>query len=135
MNTRRDAGRVGIFFAILFPGFLAMLGLVVDGGAKVRALQRADNIAAEAARTGGQAIREGQAIAGGTKEIEPSQAVTAVHAYLAELDGVSGTVAVTSGQQLTVTVTVGYDPILLDLLGGPSAGTVTGHATATLIVP
>jgi uroporphyrinogen-III synthase len=34
-----------------------VVGLVVDGGVKIRAVQRADTLAAEARRAGGQAIR------------------------------------------------------------------------------
>ncbi|MCL7455971.1 pilus assembly protein [Micromonospora sp. MSM11] len=128
-----DDGRVTIWFAVLTPALLALIGLVVDGGAKVRAYQRADNIAAEAARAGGQAIKAGQAIDGGTKEIDPSVAATAVQAYLDDLDGVTGTVTVDGAQQLTVTVTVTYNPILLDLFGGGVGTTATGRATATLI--
>ncbi|MEU8314998.1 TadE/TadG family type IV pilus assembly protein [Micromonospora sp. NPDC049033] len=128
-----DDGRVTIWFAVLTPAFLALIGLVVDGGAKVRAYQRADNIAAEAARAGGQAIKAGQAIDGGTKEIDASRAANAVQAYLGDLDGVTGSVTVDGTQQLTVTVTVTYNPILLDLFGGGAGTTATGRATATLI--
>ncbi|MFD6608642.1 TadE/TadG family type IV pilus assembly protein [Micromonospora chalcea] len=128
-----DDGRVTVWFAVLVPAFLALIGLVVDGGAKVRAYQRADNIAAEAARAGGQAIKAGQAIDGGNKEIEPSVAADAVQAYLDDLDGVTGSVTVDGAQQLTVTVTVTYNPILLDLFAGGAGTTVTGRATATLV--
>ncbi|MEU7753720.1 TadE/TadG family type IV pilus assembly protein [Micromonospora sp. NPDC049171] len=128
-----DDGRITIWFAVLAPAFLALIGLVVDGGAKVRAYQRADNIAAEAARAGGQAINVGQAIDGGAKEIDASMASTAIEAYLGDLDGVTGTVIVDDAQQLTVTVNVTYNPILLDLFGGGAGTTVTGRATATLI--
>ncbi|MFD6731393.1 TadE/TadG family type IV pilus assembly protein [Micromonospora aurantiaca] len=132
-RLRGDDGRVTVWFAVLVPAFLALIGLVVDGGAKVRAYQRADNIAAEAARAGGQAIKAGQAIDGGNKEIEPSVAADAVRAYLDDLDGVTGSVTVDGAQQLTVTVTVTYNPILLDLFAGGAGTTVTGRATATLI--
>ncbi|RKF24669.1 TadE/TadG family type IV pilus assembly protein [Micromonospora globbae] len=128
-----DDGRVTIWFAVLAPAFLALIGLIVDGGAKVRAYQRADNIAAEAARAGGQAIKAGQAIDGGAKEIDPSRAASAVQAYLDDLDGVAGSVRVNNPQQLTVTVTVTYNPILLDLFGGGGGTSVTGRATANLI--
>lgn len=129
----RDEGRVSVFFAILTPAFLAMIGLVVDGGARVRALQRADNIASEAARTAGQAIQAGKAIAGGDKNIDQAAAAAAVQAYLGTLDGVNGQLTVDDDQHLTVTVTVTYDPILLDLLGGGAGSTVRGSAHATLV--
>jgi Flp pilus assembly protein TadG len=131
---RDDHGRVSIWFAVLMPAFLAILGLVVDGGAKVRALQRADNIAAEAARAGGQAIKAGQAINGGAKELDITLVASAVQAYLAGLDGVTGTVAIDNARRLTVTVTVTYDPILLDLFGGAGGSTVTARETANLVV-
>lgn len=129
-----EDGRVSVFFAVLTPAFLAMIGLVVDGGAKVRALQRADNIAAEAARTAGQAIQAGQAIAGDDKRIDHAAAAAAVQAYLGSLDGVTGQLTVDDEQHLTVTVTVTYDPILLDLLSGGTGSTARGTAHATLVV-
>lgn len=128
-----DEGRITVWFAVLVPAFLALIGLVVDGGAKVRAYQRADNIAAEAARTGGQAIKAGMAIDGGAKEIDASLASAAVKAYLEDLNGVTGNVTVDGARQLTVTVTVTYNPILLDLFGGGADTTATGRATAILI--
>lgn len=129
-----DHGRVTVFFAILAPAFLALLGLVVDGGAKVRALQRADNIAAEAARAGGQAIKLGQAIGGGEKEIDPALVDDAVQNYLTAVGGgVTGSVVVDGPQQLTVTVNVPYDPFVLDFFGGKGSN-VQGRATATLVV-
>src|SRR4051812_33942777 len=60
----RDAGRIGLFYAIVLPGLLAMIGLAGDGAGYIRTTQRADNIAAEAARAGGQAIRLPDAING-----------------------------------------------------------------------
>lgn len=128
-----DRGRVTVFFAILAPAFLAMIGLVVDGGAQIRALQRAHNIAAEAARAAGQAINGGQAISGGEKVIDPAAARSAAQQYLSSLSGVTGTVTTLDDQHLRVTVIVRYDPLLLDLFGGPRAGTARGQATATLV--
>ncbi len=132
-RLRDDRGRVAIFFAILAPAFLAMIGLVVDGGGKIRALQRADNIAAEAARAAGQAINAGQAISGGEKVIDPGAASTAAQQYINALDGVTGTVTTIDGTHLRVTVTVRWNATLLSLFGGPGAGTARGQATATLV--
>lgn len=128
-----DHGRVAIFFAILAPAFLAMIGLVVDGGGKIRALQRADNIAAEAARAAGQAINAGQAISGGAKVIDPGAAASAAQQYLNALDGVTGSVTTIDGTHLRVNVAVQWNPMLLDLFGGTRAASVRGQATATLV--
>jgi hypothetical protein len=59
LGTDAEAGSVTVFLAITVTGLLILVGLVADGGAKLRATQRADTIAAEAARTAGQAIETG----------------------------------------------------------------------------
>jgi Flp pilus assembly protein TadG len=133
-RLRDDHGRVTVYFTILAPAFLVMLGLISDGGAKVRALQRADNIASEAARTAGQAINAGQAMTGGAKEVNPSLAADAAQAYLGDIDGVTGSVTVAPDlQNLTVTVSLSWDPLILDLFGALGSTTVTGTATVTLV--
>jgi hypothetical protein len=53
-----------LFLVISVVGLLRVVGLVVDGGVKIRAVQRADTLAAEARRAGGQAIRVPLAITG-----------------------------------------------------------------------
>jgi len=133
-RLRHDHGRVTVYFAILAPAFLAMLGLIADGGAKVRALQRADNIASEAARTAGQAIDVGQAMTGGTKQVNPNLAADAAQAYLADLDDVTGSVTVAPDlQTLTVTVSLSWDPLILDLFGALGSTSVSGTATVILV--
>jgi hypothetical protein len=95
-------------------------------------MQRADNIAAEAARAGGQAIDSGQAIAGGPKVVDPALAVTAAQAYMSAA-GVTGTVEVAADRlHLTVTVTIAYNTVMLSYIGIDQVS-VTGHATAQLL--
>ncbi|GGM67100.1 hypothetical protein GCM10011608_60520 [Micromonospora sonchi] len=131
----RDAGRIGLFYAIMMPGLIAMIGLAGDGAGYVRTTQRANNIAAEAARAGGQAIRLPEAINGETKTVDTTKAIQAVSAYLTTA-GITDWQATVDedGQQLTVTVTVQYDPLLVDIL--PGVTTIPAHATvtATLLV-
>ncbi|MDG4793102.1 MULTISPECIES: pilus assembly protein TadG-related protein [Micromonosporaceae] len=133
--TGRDAGRIGLFYAIVLPGLIAMIGLAGDGAGYVRTTQRAHNIAAEAARAGGQAIRLPEAINGETKAVDTTKAIDAVGDYLTTA-GISEWQATVDddGQQLTVTVTVHYDPLLVDVL--PGVTTIPAHATvtATLLV-
>jgi Flp pilus assembly protein TadG len=132
--TRRDDGRIAIFFAILAPAYLAMIGLVVDGGGKIRALQRADNIASEAARAAGQAIDAGQAIEGGAKVVDPAAARSAAAAYLGKAGGgVTGSVTDTGDQTLTVNVRVTWSPVILGAFGA-GGSTATGRATVNLVV-
>jgi Flp pilus assembly protein TadG len=123
---------VALLVLVLAVAVLAMIGLSVDGGGKVRALERADNLAAEAARAAGQALQGSQAIQGGPKVIDPQTAVTAAYAYLAAA-GVPGTVTVWPDRQhVTVTVTITYRTVFLSSVGIGTL-TATRHATAVLV--
>lgn len=131
-GTRADDGRIAILVLIMGIGVLVMIGLAVDGGAKARALARADNIAAEAARAGGQAINLDQAATGGAKVVDPAKARTEAMRYLADA-GVTGTVTPTDGgRRLHVDVSISFDTKLLSLIGVGSM-TVTGSADAQLL--
>jgi Flp pilus assembly protein TadG len=126
-----------VWFAILTFAFIVLLGLTLDGGAKIRALQRADNIATEAARAAGQAINAPQAIIGGTKQIDPDLAIAAAQAYITTAGATcpaAGCVQIAPDlQHITVTVQVTYQPVVLGLIG-VDRWTVTGTTTATLVV-
>ena len=115
---------------VLIPGLLMIIGLAVDGGAKVQATQRANAVADEAARAGGQALDRGAALSGEVT-LDIAAAVAAAQAYLAAAD-VPGSVAVLDGDTLLVTTTVTQDTVLLDLVG-ISTMTVTGSSTADLV--
>ena len=113
--------------AILF-----LVAVVVDAGGEIRARQRADNVAAQAARTAGQAIDLPEAISGGAKHIDPERAVAAAQTYLAAA-GATGTVTISPDRtQVTVTASITYQPVMLGAFGhGPV--TVPGTATAQLV--
>ncbi len=128
----RDEGRIALLVLVLAVAVLAMIGLSVDGGGKLRAIERADNIASEAARAAGQAILVPQAIQGGDKVVDPAAAVTAAQNYLAAA-GVTGTVAVaTDRKHVTVTVTIVYTTQFLGVIGITELPT-TRQATALLV--
>lgn len=129
---RDDRGQISLLVLVLTIAVLAMIGLSVDGGGKIRALQRADHLAAEAARAAGQALQAPQAIQGGPKVIDPDAAVTAAHAYLAAA-AVTGTVTVWPDRRhVTITVTITYQTRFLALVGIDTL-TATRHATAVLV--
>jgi Flp pilus assembly protein TadG len=130
----RDSGRVTIFFAIIAPAWIAMLGLVVVGGGRIRAFQRADNVAAEAARAAGSAIEPVSAVQGGPKLVDPTRARAADLDYLTAA-GATGTVTVSADQKhLTVTAVINYaNPSGLEFIGG-ATWQATGVATATLLI-
>ncbi|MDG4760931.1 MULTISPECIES: hypothetical protein [unclassified Micromonospora] len=117
-------------------GVLAIVGLSFDGAGQLRTLQRANNLAAEAARAGGQAIDLATAIEGGPKRIDEPQAVVAVGNYLTSAGTTGHTVSFpqVGGETLIrVTVTITYQRSMLGLIGFPGTVTVTGEATARAI--
>lgn len=134
MNWRDDRGKATVFVVIMAQAWVFMFGMVVVGGGRMRAYQRADNIAAEAARSAGQAIDPARAIQGGDKVISPTLAVNAAKVYLDSV-GATGTVTVApDGETVTVRATITYqNPSGLAFLGG-ATWRATGEATATLLI-
>jgi Flp pilus assembly protein TadG len=131
-RLRRDDGGIAVFTAIVVIVLLGIVGLVVDGGSKLSATERADALAMEAARAAGQAIDPGAAITGTAIRVDPQAAEAAAYAYLHKA-GVSGQVSISDDRtQLTVTVTETYETKFLPVVGIDSMS-VTGHGTATLL--
>ncbi|GAA1026195.1 hypothetical protein GCM10009557_03040 [Virgisporangium ochraceum] len=130
-RMRSDEGRINVFVATALLSVLVIIGLSADGAGMLRAIVRADHIAAEAARAGGQAIALPQAVTGGDKVLDPGRATAAARQYL-DAAGVVGTVRVEDGETLVVTVTVAYDTVMLGLIGFERT-TVTASATAHLV--
>lgn len=128
----RDAerGAIGVFLAVLVPGLLLIIGLAVDGGAKVAATQRANAIADEAARAGGQALDVSAALTGQVR-VDPVAAVAAAQDYLSR-NGVQGTVTVVDADTLQVSTTLSEPTTFLGLIG-ISTLTVEGTGTADLV--
>ncbi|NKY37988.1 pilus assembly protein TadG-related protein [Cellulomonas septica] len=127
-----DRGSVSVFVAISMLGLLVLVGLVADGGAKLRATQRADAVAAEAARAGGQALDLPAAVTGQHDRVDRAVAVRAAEAYLATV-GATGSVTVSGDRtHVEVTVTDTAPTAFLGLLGIEQL-TVTGSASATLV--
>ena len=128
-----DGGRVSVFLAIALTAVVVVIGLAYDGAGRFRTTQRAENLAAEAARAAGQAIVLPQAVLGGAKEVDPDAARVAAEDYL-RAAGVSGTVEVVEPErrELRVTVDLDYDTAMLGLIGFQRIP-VTGSATAVLV--
>ena len=125
-----ERGAIGVFLVVLVPGLLLIIGLAVDGGAKVAATQRANAIADEAARAGGQALDVSVALTGQVR-VDPAAAVAAAQEYLTRND-VPGAVTVVDGDTLRVTTTISRPTTFLGLIG-ISTLTVEGSGTADLI--
>ncbi|MFJ9822389.1 pilus assembly protein TadG-related protein [Streptomyces sp. NPDC101151] len=127
-----DRGGVTVFVAVCVVALIGIIGLAVDGGSKMRATERADYIAGEAARAGGQAVDPADAISGKEIVVDPQAAQAAAQAYLRSA-GATGAVSVSGdGKTLTVTVTGTYDTKFLSVIGIGSLS-VTGHGKATLL--
>jgi len=117
MTGHQDCGAVTIFLSIAVVGLLALAGLVVDGGAKVRAVQRADRVAAEAARAAGQAVDLRDVLAGQSLGVDRREAIAAAEQYL-RAAGVEGTVRVVQGGSgIAVTTTTSVPTVFLGLVG------------------
>ncbi|WP_435224277.1 pilus assembly protein TadG-related protein [Streptomyces sp. Tue6028] len=131
-QARADRGGVTVFVAVCVLGLIGIIGVAVDGGAKMAATERADYLAGEAARAGGQAIDPAKAVTGKAIVTDPQDAAAAAQAYLRSA-GATGTVTVSGdGKTVSVTVNGSSDTTFLSAVG-IGALPVTGHATATLL--
>lgn len=128
----REAGSITTYLAITVLGLLVLVGLVVDGGFKVRTAQRADTVAAEAARAAGQAVALAPVVGHQAVGVDRQAAVTAARAYLTAA-GHTGTVTIgDGGTTVEVTVTTTSPTVFLALIGITDL-TVTGHGQVTLV--
>ena len=126
-DLRGESGEGGgISFLMLGAAvaLLMVLGLVLDGSAKAHALDRANQLAYEAARAGLQTVNPS------ASTVDVVAVDAAVDKYLAA-HGVSGTAAI-ADQQVIVEVTI-TEPTKMLLMVGIDSMTVTGHGTANLV--
>ncbi|WP_246142502.1 TadE/TadG family type IV pilus assembly protein [Nocardioides rubriscoriae] len=130
-RTRDERGSITIWLAVSSFVMMILVGLAVDLSGQVHAKQRAHNIAAEAARTGGEQVQAAPAIQGQYVAIEAVAARNAAEDYLAAA-GVTGTVTVIGGDTITVAVTDTYTPKFLSVIGVGDL-TVTSQASARLV--
>jgi Flp pilus assembly protein TadG len=129
-QAHAERGAISVFLAVLVPGLFLVIGLAFDGGARVAATQRANAIADEAARAGGQAL-DVSAVLAGQVRVDPAAAVAAAQNYL-QRNGVRGVVTVVDGDTLQVTTTITEPTAFLGLIGIDS-WTVEGAGTAGLV--
>jgi Flp pilus assembly protein TadG len=131
-DRRRDErGSISLYVVVIVFALFAAIGLVVDGGGKIRALQRAESVAAEAARVAGQAVDGGVAMEGLGGRIDAVTARNAAREYL-DAAGVEGSVVVVDPTTLRVETTTRYEAVFLSLLGFGEM-TTTGEAEVHLV--
>lgn len=121
-----DRGSVSLLLVVMVAALFVSVGLVVDGGAKLRAVQQATAAAGEAARAATQQVDTGTVQLRGRAHLNPVSARHAAQETLAGA-GVEGTVTVTDGQ-VHVDASVTRPTLFLGLLGLTQ---VTGHGSAT----
>ena len=129
-GLREESGALSLFVALSAVALLVVIGLVIDGGGRLRALENADAVAQEAARAAGQAIDQQAALKGQGFTVDPAKAEAAGQQYLAASNA-RGTVVATA-QTVTVDVYGDYHTTILALIGLGDL-TVHGHGSATLI--
>jgi Flp pilus assembly protein TadG len=130
-DRRDEAGSISIWLAVTSLAMMVLVGLAVDLGGQVHAKQRAHDLAAEAARTGGQQVQPGPAIQGRYIHVDTAAARAAAQRYLTAA-GVTGTVTITGGDTITVKVTASYSPTFLTVVGIGNL-TVTSDASARIV--
>jgi Flp pilus assembly protein TadG len=130
-TTDRDRGSLSVFAVVATLALIVIIGLVVDGGGKVQAQQRAQEAARQAARAGGQAIQASTAVRGQGATADVGAARSAAESYLISA-GVAGTVSIQGGTTIIVDSTESYTPIFLSIIGvGPQS--VSGHSEARIV--
>ena len=130
-RARDERGSISLWLVTSSFVMMMLVGLAVDLGGQVHAKQRAHDVAAQAARAGGQQVQAAPAIHGQFLAVDVAAARRSAENYLSAA-GVTGTVSVTGGATITVEVTDTYQPTLLTFIG-VSTLTVTGEASARLI--
>ena len=127
MNRGRDErGAVTVWLTGASVLMISVIGVTVDLGGQLHAKERAHTIAAQAARAGAEQITA-DAMTGATPKLDVGKARTAANAYLRSA-GVDGTVSVSGGVRVTVTVVDTYQPLFLGTIG---VGTLTVSASST----
>jgi hypothetical protein len=118
----RERGSVTLHGVVGVIAILLVVGLVVDGSARLHALERATSIAREAARQAGQMVDV--ADGSGAVSLNADSARWLGQVYLDQAGCSGGTIAV-RGDLITATCTWVYTPVFL-----PGTAAATGSGTA-----
>lgn len=127
----RDRGSVTLWFTLTSFVMIVLVGVAVDLTGQVHAQQHARDVAAQAARAGGQELNAPQAIRGVSAQANPGMAVQAAQTYLAASD-VTGSATIQGGTTLIVTTSDTYQTRFLSIIGLQQM-TVTGSAQARMV--
>jgi len=124
-------GEITVFWAVVGFAMIIVAGFVVDGGAQIRAVQRAQFVAGEAARYGAQEVVGPAAVRGEGAVVDPEAAQAAAEYYLERMPDVDGTVTVVDGQ-VVVNTTCSKQTMFLGIIGR-SQVSGTGYSEVDLV--
>ncbi|MFD6177249.1 MULTISPECIES: TadE/TadG family type IV pilus assembly protein [unclassified Isoptericola] len=125
-----ERGSVSTWLVLSAFAMVLIVGLAVDLSGQVHAQQQVRDIAAQAARVGGQQL-DATAVQGAYPSIAIGKARTAAQDYLAA-SGATGSVTVSGGTTVHVQVTSTYHPTFIGVVGIGGL-TVSGEASARVI--
>ncbi len=120
---------MAVFMVLATTIVVIFVGMAVDLTGKLHAMQRAQDVARQAARAAAQAADGPSAVKGLPAQVDPFRGAQAGQAYL-DAAGLRGSVTV-AGDAVTVDTIATYEPVFLGLAGVGSQ-TVTGTSTARL---
>ncbi len=130
----REQGSISIWIATSGLVMVILVGLAVDLGGQVHAQQHARDVAAQAARAGGQQLQASVAVRGLGARADAGPAITAAKAYLTAAE-VTGTARLRGGDTIIVTTHATYDTTFLAVIGIdqlPATGTATSRIERTV---
>jgi Flp pilus assembly protein TadG len=114
----RQRGQALVWFVVMAPFFLSVIGLAIDGQAVLRAHRRAQLAADAAARTGAEQVQIGHARGqpGAPDILDPPAARQAAARYVAEVYPDLQVTTQADEQHLVVVVTQPVTPAFLQLV-------------------
>jgi Flp pilus assembly protein TadG len=115
--SRRDRAQAIVWFVLMLPLFLSVIGLSIDGQAVLRAHRRAQGAADGAARTGAIHVQVGHSRAepGAPDVLNPSAAQNAAASYIARVYPDLQVSVAANEQHVVVVVTQQVAPTFLQL--------------------
>jgi Flp pilus assembly protein TadG len=130
-NRDKERGSVTLWMVTAAMAMIILVGLAVDLGGQVLTRQHVNNVAAQAARAGGQQLQASRAIRGQEVRADPTLASAAARAYLAASD-VNGTVQLRGSTAVVVHTSATYHTRFLGVIGIDQVP-VTGSAESRIV--
>ncbi|MFJ4233892.1 pilus assembly protein TadG-related protein [Cellulosimicrobium cellulans] len=126
-----ERGSVTVWLVMAAFILVIFFGVAIDLTGQANAQQRVHDVAAQAARAGGQQLNAAQAVRGLGVKADPYAAAQAARTYLAA-SGVEGTVSVEGGTTVRVRTSDVYSTKILSIVGIGNMR-VTGEAEARVV--